>query len=81
MQNQVEKDKDAFQVELGVLRNQKERSNLEVISLREELGLKNSKITEMERVIRDLKDRQTPQETTENEVCLLFLDPMLFKLG
>ena len=81
MQNQLKKDKDAFQVELDVVRSQKERSKVELTSLKKELDIKNNIITEKEMVIRDLKERQNPQEISYNEVCLCFLMPYFSILG
>ena len=71
MQAQIAKDKETFQLELDVVRSQRERSKVELVSLRKELDKKSSMVVEKEVEIRDLKERKASQEVLENEVRFL----------
>ena len=68
LQSKFLKDKDAIQLELDVVRSQRERSRVELISMRQELDKKNSIIAAKEAELRDLREKQASKETPENEV-------------
>ena len=68
LQSKFLKDKDAIQLELDVVRSQRERSRVELISMRQELDKKNSIIAGKEAELRDLREKQASKETPENEV-------------
>ena len=70
MLTQLEKDKTDFQIELDVVRSQRERNKTELSTIKKELDKKNRVITEKEFEIRDLKERRISRDTPENEVCV-----------